>query len=151
MDRCQFVAFSYTITPQLVEWQLFESNNCRFLKLDINKIMGSNPTFILNPVQMGLVLNFTKVILRICNNCIHMFITVPPHPKKIGIWLSSHFTFLTELEITLRNFSSLSCHVLAVDLSVFALTWFVLPISQWLFEDFVSHTYIPEPSAHWAK
>ena len=26
---------NYTITPQLVEWQLFESNNCQFLKFDV--------------------------------------------------------------------------------------------------------------------
>ena len=26
------------ITPQLVEWQLFESNNCRFLKLDVQHL-----------------------------------------------------------------------------------------------------------------
>ena len=28
----------YMITPQLVEWQLFESNNCRFLKFDVRHL-----------------------------------------------------------------------------------------------------------------
>ena len=27
------------ITPQLVEWQLFESNNCRFLKFDVRHLL----------------------------------------------------------------------------------------------------------------